>query len=228
MANGTKGFLSLINTTVGRKILAAVTGIFLVLFVLAHLGGNMTIWGGPDWINAYGEHLHRLPVLLWPARIALLGILMIHVYLGVTLALENARAGQGKYAVVRRLKATFSGRTMIWTGLFLLLFLALHIPHFSLRLMPGTIVTEDGLGRLDIYSMIVGELRRYPFAVFYFISVLVLFFHAGHGVQSLFQTLGFANDRTLPRLGLAAKILSAILFIGYASIPILVTLAILK
>lgn len=228
MANGTKGFLSTINTTVGRKILVAVTGIFLVLFVLAHLGGNMTIWGGPEWINAYGELLHRLPVLLWPARISLLVILMIHVYLGVTLALENARAGQGKYAVVRRLKTTFSGRTMIWTGLFILLFLAFHVSHFSMHLIPGTLVTRDGLGRLDIYSMIVGEFGRYPFAVLYFIAVLVLFFHASHGVQSLFQTLGLSNDRTLPKLGLAAKILSAILFIGYGSIPILATLAILK
>lgn len=228
MANGTKGFLSIINTTVGRKILVAVTGIFLVLFVMAHLGGNMTILGGPEWINAYGAHLHRLPVLLWPFRVFLLAILMTHVFLGITLALENARAGKGKYAVIRRLKTTLSGRTMIWTGLFLLLFLALHIPHFSLRLMPGILVTRDGLGRLDIYSMIVGELGRYPVAVFYFIAVLVLFFHASHGVQSLFQTLGLANDRTLPKVCLAARILSAVLFIGYASIPILVTLAILK
>lgn len=228
MESQAKGLLSIINESVGRKILVAVTGFFMVLFVVAHLAGNLTIWGGPDWINAYGHHLHRLPFLLWSLRIIMLVILGAHVFLGVILTLENWKAGHARYAVVRRQRTTFPGRTMIFTGFFLFLFLVYHVLHFSLHLAPGVLVREDGFGRLDIYSMIVDAFASRPVAAVYFAAVFVLFLHTSHGVLSLFQTLGLANDRTLPKLGFFAKFLSAVFLVGFGLIPFLASFAVLN
>ncbi len=223
MESGTKSFLSIVNESIGRKVLVAVTGFFMVLFVSAHLAGNLTIWGGPDWINAYGQHLHSLSFLLWPLRVFMLAFLGIHIFFGVLLTLENWKARAKKYAVVRRQRATFSGRTMVFSGLFLLLFLVYHVLHFSLRLTPGVLVGEDVLGRPDIYSMVVGSFGSPPVAAVYLTALVVLFLHTSHGVLSLFQTFGLANDRTLSKLSFFAKFLSTVFLVGFGLIPFFAT-----
>jgi len=212
----------MLTGSVGRKVIAAVTGLFMVLFLVAHLAGNSTIWGGPELINSYGEHMHRFPALLWPLRIAMLVMLGTHVFLGITLTLENSRARHGKYAVTRRQKTTFSGRTMIWTGLLLFLFLVYHILHFTLRLTPGVLVVSDGLGRFDVYSMIVTGFLGKAVSAVYIVAMIALFLHAGHGIRSFFQTLGLANDRTLPKFGVLARLVSTVFLLGFGLIPILV------
>jgi succinate dehydrogenase / fumarate reductase cytochrome b subunit len=152
----------------------------------------------------------------------------VHVFLAVTLTLENWKAGRGKYAVTRRQEATFSGRTMIWTGLLLLLFLVYHLSHFTLRLTPGVVVVPDDMGRTDIYSMIVAGFMDRTVSAVYIAAMITLFLHAGHGLWSLFQTLGLADDRTLPGFGLLAKVLSAVLLAGFGLIPLLVTFNVLN
>jgi succinate dehydrogenase / fumarate reductase cytochrome b subunit len=222
MAKEIKPYRTMISGSVGRKVLLALTGLFMVVFLAAHLAGNSTIWGGPDSINSYGEHLHSLQVLLWPLRAIMLLVLCTHVFLGITLTLENRRARHGKYAVIRRQKTTLSGRTMIWTGLFILLFLVYHILHFTLRLTPGTLVVPDGLGRMDVYSMIVSGFLNKTVGVVYLAAMTALFFHAGHGVGSIFQTLGIANDKTLPGFSVFGRLVSAVFLLGFGLIPILV------
>ena len=228
MESDTRGILSIMNENVGRKVLVALTGFAMVLFVAAHLAGNLTILGGPERINAYGEHLHSLPVLLWPLRLFMLAALAAHVYFGIILTLENRKAGHGGYAVVRRQRTSFSGRTMIWTGLALLLFILYHVLHFTLHLTPGVLVVEDGLGRPDIYSMILAGFRSLPVAAAYIAAVMVLFLHTSHGIGSLFQTLGLANDRTLPKLGFVAKIAASVLLLGFGMIPFMASFAVLN
>ena len=222
MAERTKSLGSMLSGVVGRKVIVALTGLFMALFLFAHLAGNSTIWGGPELINSYGEHIHSLGSLLWVLRGTMFFILSAHVFLGITLTLENRRAGHGKYAVTRRQKTTFSGRTMIWTGLLLFLFLVYHLLHFTLRLTPGVLIVPDGLGRMDIYAMIVAGFMDKAVSTVYIAAMITLFLHAGHGLWSLFQTFGVANDKTLPRFGILARLLSAVLLTGFGLIPLLV------
>jgi succinate dehydrogenase / fumarate reductase cytochrome b subunit len=214
--------MSLLTGNVGRKVLMALTGSSMVMFVIAHLAGNATIWGGPEWINSYAEHLHQFTPVLWPFRFIMLVFLSTHVLLGVILTLENRRARTGKYAVANRLKTTLSGRTMIWTGLFLLSFIVFHLLHFTFKVIPGVIVVHDGLGRLNVYSMIVAGLMDRLVSAIYILALIALFLHVSHGIQSIFQTLGMSSDRTLTKFAILARLLSVVFLLGFGSIPVFI------
>src|SRR5690242_8609728 len=103
--------MRLFSSTVGRKILMAITGQLMVLFVVVHLLGNSTIFFG--WLNAYAEHLHALPPLVWAFRLVMLTFLLVHGCYGIMITLENNAANPGAYAVNRKLKASFSSENMI-------------------------------------------------------------------------------------------------------------------
>jgi succinate dehydrogenase / fumarate reductase cytochrome b subunit len=223
-----KGSMSLLTGNVGRKLLMALTGFFMVMFVIAHLAGNTTIWGGPEWINSYSEHLHQLPLILWPFRFLMLIVLITHILLGVILTLENWTAKKEKYAVTRRLKATISSRTMIWTGLVLLSFIVFHLLHFTFKRIPGVIEVQDGLGRLDVYSMIIAGLMDRLISAIYILAMMALTLHVGHGIQSIFQTFGVSSDHTLPNLTILARSLSVVFLLGFGSIPVLIIANILN
>ena len=98
--------MSLLTSSVGRKVLMAVSGFFLLSFVIAHLVGNSTIFVGSGWINAYAEHLKELGPFVWVFRSFMLLMVGIHIGFGVILTLENWGANPGKYAVSKRLKIT--------------------------------------------------------------------------------------------------------------------------
>src|SRR5213594_691697 len=101
-----RGFLSAFcHSSVGRKIIVAVTGVILILFVVGHLLGNLQIFLGPEWINAYSQHLRDLGPLLWLIRIVLLITVILHIYFTVLLAIENRRARPGPYIKRQYVKA---------------------------------------------------------------------------------------------------------------------------
>ncbi|UCF30587.1 MAG: succinate dehydrogenase cytochrome b subunit [bacterium] len=214
--------MSVLKSAVGRKVIMAVTGFFMVFFVLMHLLGNSTIFIGPEWINSYAEHLHDLPVVVWPFRGFMFVMLCLHVFFGITLTLENWGANPGKYAVSKKLKTTFAGKTMIWTGLLLLAFILFHLLHFTLKVVPEVPQVLDELGRFDVYTMMVAGLLNRVVAGIYIAAMIVLFLHTSHGIQSIFQTIGLNNERTLPKYNLAAKFLSAVFLIGFSAIPVLI------
>ena len=220
--------MSLLTSNVGRKVLMAVSGFFLLVFAIAHLAGNSTIWAGPDWINAYAEHLHELPLVVWPFRAFMLAMLCVHVFFGAILTLENWGANPGKYAVNRKQKTTFASKTMIWTGILLLAFIVFHLLHFTIKALPGVVAVLDGEGRLDVYSMMVAGLLNRVYAGIYIVSMVVLFLHTSHGIQSFLQTLGLSNDRTLPRFTAAAKVIAGVFLVGFAAIPVFILANILN
>jgi succinate dehydrogenase / fumarate reductase cytochrome b subunit len=220
-----------IKSTVGKKILMAVTGVMLFSFVLIHLAGNSTIFMG--LINAYGEHLHALPALVWAFRAVMFTIFVIHVYFGIVLTLENNAARPQAYEVKKSLRATFASRNMIWTGALIALFLVYHILHFTLHvanpeLGAGVAGNIDKLGRPDVFKMIVLSFKQIPISVVYIAAMIVLALHLTHGVQSIFQTLGINSDESLPIFEKLSTIASVVIFIGYASIPIVIMIGILN
>src|ERR1700690_102405 len=100
--------MQFLSSSVGRKIVMAITGLMLLAFLLIHLLGNSLIYVG--WINAYGEKLHSLPPVVWAFRLVMLCVFALHIYFGVTLALENNAVRPAPYAVKKNLRAAFSGK----------------------------------------------------------------------------------------------------------------------
>src|SRR5512141_2600662 len=118
--------MQLFTSTVWKKILVAISVQLMVLFVTAHLLGISSIFI-PGGINAYAEHLHALPPLVWAFRLVMLVLLAVHVIYGINLTMENSAATPQKYAVKKQLKASFSSENMIWTGILVGIFILGHL-----------------------------------------------------------------------------------------------------
>jgi len=219
--------MRLFSDSIGRKAVVAVTGLCMVLFVVVHLLGNSTIFAGPDGINAYAEKLHGLGPFVWAFRLVMLVLLALHVIFAVLLTLENRDANPGKYAVKKMLKASFAGETMIWTGLLLLAFLIYHLLQFTVRITPDIVLGTDAKNRVDVFTMVFSSFRITPIALVYVAAMVTLFLHLSHGIQSIFQTIGLNNDKTMPQFGMLGKLLSALFLVGYSAIPVLILAGIL-
>ena len=219
--------MRLFSDSIGRKAVVAVTGLFMVLFVVVHLLGNSTIFAGPDGINAYAEKLRGLGPFVLVFRIFMAAMLCLHVIFAVLLTLENRAANPGKYAVKKMLKATFAGETMIWTGLLLLAFIVYHLLQFTLHITPDVVLGNDAKNRVDVFTMVFSSLRITPIALVYVAAMVTLFLHLSHGIQSIFQTLGLNNEKTMPQFGMLGKLLSALFLVGYSAIPVLILAGIL-
>ena len=218
--------MRLFSDSIGRKAVMAVTGLLMVLFLVGHLLGNMTIFKGAEGINAYAFHLHELPPLVWGNRIVMGLAVILHVILAIQVTLENWAAKPDKYQVVRSKMATFASKNMIWTGLAIGAFLVYHLIQFTFR--PGVTLGTDAAGRLDVFSMVAGAFAMVVIAAIYVVAMLAVFFHLTHGIQSLFQTSGLTNAIMLPRYGIVGKLLSAVFLIGFASIPVVLFLHLLN
>ncbi len=214
--------MQILSNTVGRKLLMAFSGLFLVLFVILHLLGNSSIFFGQSAINAYSEKLHSLGPLVWAFRAFMLAMLAIHVVFGLLLTLENWAANPEKYAVSRKVKANFSSETMIWTGALLFAFLVYHLLQFTFRVTPDIIPAAVAKRPGDVYSMVVSSLGHKAISLVYIGAMVVLFLHLKHGIQSFFQSLGANNERTLPRFTTLGAVLSALFLLGYCAIPVLI------
>lgn len=138
---------SFLQSTIGRKLLMALTGFVLVLFVMGHMLGNLQIFLGAEAINAYAYKLHNLlpAPALWLVRFVLLICISIHVWAAITLTLDNRRARPHKYQKKQTIQATYSSRTMRMSGVILLAFIFFHIAHFTMRSVPGMEYEEPGV-----------------------------------------------------------------------------------
>jgi len=214
-----------LSSSIIRKWIVAISGILLVLFVIGHMLGNLTFYGGPDWINAYAEHLQGLGIFLWVIRLALLAIVVIHITFTILLWHENRRAKPAKYAVQAKLETTLYARSMRLTGLTVLAFIIFHIADLTWQgLHPETRGWVDLQGRHDVYRMMVAVFSNPLVSGFYILAVGLLAMHLSHGIASLFQTLGLTSLTMRPRYEFAARVIGWALFLGFASIPLSVLL----
>lgn len=218
------------TSTVGRKILMAVTGQILVFFILFHIVGNSTIFFHK--LNAYVVGLHNLPLLVWGGRLVLIVAFSLHIYYGTVLKLENYAAKPQAYALSRYRQATFSGRYQIWTGVVVLAFLVYHLLQFTLLLLIDPAIAPpshlDALGRPDVFTMVVRSFQELGISLAYFIALAALMLHLLHGIQSSFQTWGLTSETTLPVIERSGTAASIILFLWYIAIPGVIVLGILK
>lgn len=219
-----------LKSTVGRKIIMGVSGISMVGFVVVHLLGNTSIFAGPDGINAYAMKLHEFGPLVWIFRLFMLILFSLHVFYGIQLALENYRAKPKGYAVGGSLRATFAGKTMIWTGLLIGVFLIYHLLHFTFQVIsPGTAAARnvDAAGRPDVFHMVVIGFQGALAVSVYICAMIALALHLTHGIQSFFQTLGMNNDRTLPVIAKSGTVAAVIIVLGYIAIPLIILVGII-
>lgn len=215
------------QSSVGRKIVMAITGALMVLFVIAHMLGNLTIFA--SFINAYAEHLHALPVLVWIYRVIMGAAVILHITFGIQLTLENRAAKPQRNTLTKYRSVTFAGETMIWSGLLLLGFIIYHLLHFTVRITnPGISNFVDALGRPDVYRMVVLSFQHGIITFTYAAAMIFLFLHLSHGIQSFVQTIGWNNDRTLPIVRRTGVVISVILLIGFVAIPFTVIVGILR
>jgi succinate dehydrogenase / fumarate reductase cytochrome b subunit len=205
----------------------AVTGFFMLFFVAVHLLGNSSIFLGPGALNTYAEKLHSLGPLVWIFRGFMFLMLAVHVFFGILLTLENSAANPSKYAISRKLKATFASENMIWTGVLLLCFLVYHLLQFTVRVTPDILPDAVANRPGDVYKMVLGSFGITWISLFYVAAMATLFLHLSHGIQSLFQSVGCSNDKTLPKVTMVGKLISALFLVGYSAIPVLILAGIL-
>jgi succinate dehydrogenase / fumarate reductase cytochrome b subunit len=220
--------MRLFSDSIGRKVVMAITGLLMVLFVVGHLLGNLTIFGGQDGINAYAAKLHEIAPLVWGTRIVMGVAVLLHLYIAIQITMENSAAKPDKYAVTNSLRATFASKTMIWTGVVIGAFVAYHLLQFTFRVTPNLVLQLDALDRFDVYTMVVASLSSAVTSVLYVVAMIALFLHLSHGIQSVFQTLGWSNAVLLPRYAVAGKVVSGIFLVGLGSIPVVILVGFLS
>lgn len=226
-----RGFISdFCHSSVGRKMIVAGTGVILILFVIGHLLGNLQIFLGPDWINAYSQHLRDLGPLLWLIRVFLLITVILHIYFTILLAIENRRARPEPYIDRQYVRASWASRHMVVSGLVVLAFIIFHLLHFTARKFNPqfSLLKLDSLNRYDVYSMMVYGFQNVYVSSFYIVGLFLLTLHLTHGSSSFFQSLGLNNQRLTPRLAIGGRMFAWLLFIGYTSIPVAVLLGFIK
>ena len=239
---------SLFTSSIGRKILMAVTGVILIGFVIGHLVGNLQVFQDPDHLNGYAAFLHHLGPLLWVARLSLLVAVVLHIWAATVLTLENHAAREVKYGVKHTIQATLSSRLMRWTGVVVLAFLLYHLAHFTLGLaqvstfkenlphyimageyrVAGFPVVHAGEDVLDVRTMVILGFQNPVVALFYLVAVGLLSLHLLHGFDSLFQTLGWRSAKWAGALRTLSIMFCAAYFFFNATIPGSVLLGRLK
>jgi len=143
-------FVGYVRSSVGAKQIMALTGLGLVLFALVHMLGHLGMFSGRDAYNSYAHMLQNLGALKWLARAGLLGIVVVHIIVGLSLARANAAARPQKYTMQRYRRTSFAARTMALTGLVVLAFLVYHLMHFTFGIIqPDAFHHLDDKGRYD-------------------------------------------------------------------------------
>jgi succinate dehydrogenase / fumarate reductase cytochrome b subunit len=200
----------LLDSTIGKKAVMAVTGIILVGFVVGHMVGNLQLFlpahGGEPALDEYGRFLRSFlhGGGLWVARAVLLGSVIAHIWAAVTLTQRNGAARPVAYRNLGHSASTLSSRTMIVSGLVVFLFIVYHLLHFTL----GSVHPAFHEGK--VFHNVVTGFQVPWVSAFYILAMLALAPHLRHGIWSLFQTLGLSHpryDRLRPQLALAITLL---------------------
>jgi succinate dehydrogenase / fumarate reductase cytochrome b subunit len=206
------------NTTLGKKAVMAVSGIILAGFVLGHLVGNLQIFLGPDQFNGYARTLRHLPEIVWPTRVTLLIMVILHIWSSLQLAVTKSEARPEKYVKRRSAGSSYASRTMYMSGPILAAFVIYHLMQFTFG-VGGTPYHE-----FDAYGNVIQGFRVPAVSIFYIIAMALLCLHLRHGLWSVFQTLGFYHPRHTPKIRRLASLVSLFVFFGFISIPVAVML----
>jgi len=220
----------IVESSLSKKYIMAVTGFILFLFVIGHLVGNLQVFLGPEAINRYGHFLQSNLELVWPARIGLLVMVGLHIWSAARLSIENRAARPVGYATYQPIGSTYASRTMLMSGLIVLAFIIYHLLHFTVQTqyINGTgqnfTTFVDPEKRHDIFKMMVVGFNNGWVSAFYIVGMALLCLHLSHGLSSMFQSIGWKGDAYRPVLDKGARALAVLIFLGYTSIPVAILL----
>jgi len=207
--------MQFLSSSIGKKLMMAITGFCFCGFLLVHLAGNLTLYGGQAMFNAYVEHLHSLGPLIPLAELGLLALALVHVLTGLSLFLDNRKARPVRYHVSKCAGGrTLASATMPYTGLLLLAFIVLHLLTF--RFVDKTTIGD--------YQIITATFSQTTFAGIYILAMIVAAIHVSHGFWSLFQTLGLNHPKYMPAIKNAGIVLSLLIGMGFGFIPVYIAL----
>lgn len=203
-------------STLGRKVVMAVTGVVLFGFVVGHMAGNLLLYMGPEALNAYAVKLRAVPAALWAARAILLISVLLHIWAAVSLTRSNKTARPKGYAQRDDRAATYASRTMIWSGPLLALFIIYHLLHFTF----GNAHPDFVHG--DVYRNVVLGFRSPLVSGFYIVAMLALGLHLYHGVYSATQSVGLNHPQINDYRRRFAATFTAIIVVANISFPLAV------
>lgn len=209
------------KSSIGKKWIVGISGALLVLFILAHLAGNLTIYIGEhgEGINVYAQTLHASPLVLWGARGGLLLVFLVHIFTTLSLVIENRRARPQRYAVKTHVQSTIFVRTMALSGLVVLSFIIFHVLQFAAGFNPYSHLI-DIEGRHDVAAMIILSFLSPWVSGFYLLSLLLLGMHLSHGISSIFQTFGLNGRKSASCIKRGAVLVAWVLMACFATIPV--------
>jgi len=205
------GFLRTLFSSIAKKQMMALTGLSFCAFLAVHLFGNLTIYGGEQSFNAYSDRLHSLGVLINVTEIGLLLMALLHISLAGLLYIENWQSRPVRYVMKKNAGGrTISSTLMPYTGLYLLVFVILHLItfHFADR------------GGQGIFQLVARVFSSPGYVIFYVFSMIVAAFHVKHGFWSAFQTLGGNHPKYMPLIRAISLIFSLCVAAGFGFIPI--------
>ncbi len=215
------------SSSIGKKLVVALTGLFLLLFLAGHLVGNLVVFMGPEAFNAYAYFLHHMGhgAGIWVFRIVMLVMLAAHIIATIALTRQN-KAARKSYEFKNTIQASTSSRYMILTGLTILVFFIYHILHFTVRAgneydNPALYTyLLDGKEVHNAWKMVIDGFSVWYVSLFYIIAMTFLASHLVHGFQSVFQTLGLRSQKSAPALQQISIAYALFIWLGFVSIPI--------
>jgi len=216
-------FIATFTSSIGKKLVMAITGLSFSLFLVLHLVGNFFYYGGGPAFEGYSAQLHEHPALLRLAEGGLILFALLHILFGAFLYFQNLAARPQGYVMkksVIRKKApggqTVSSRLQAYTGLYILVFVIIHLFAF-------TFVDRNAVGGL--YRMVTTAFQNPFYAAFYVFSVIVVGFHINHGFWSAFQTIGANHPKYMPAIKMISVLYALIIGVCFSSIPVFIYLS---
>lgn len=211
-----------LSSQVGRKIMTGITGIGLMLFLIGHLGGNLTIFGTADAFNIYTKTLMDLGPLLYVIEAGLAFFFLYHTFLGVSIWWTRRKARPEGYDTYKTRGGashqSLASRSMIFSGSIIFIFLVLHIIHFKFGADYTTMI--DGEQARDLRRLVIDEFQKTWVVVGYVFVLALVILHLSHGFWSAFTSLGMKHGETSKKVQLAAYAFGIILMLGFIFIPL--------
>jgi succinate dehydrogenase / fumarate reductase cytochrome b subunit len=224
--------LTLYRSTIGKKIIMAVTGLVLVAFVIVHMAGNLQQFLGSARMNAYAAFLKSTGELLWLVRIGLIVATALHVLMAWQLTQIRRAARPIDYVRREPQVSTLASRTMRWGGVLLLIFIVFHILHFTTGTVFPIASRPDAryptFSHTDVYGNVVSAFRNPWVVLFYVVAMLFLLLHLFHGAWSSVRTLGLSKPSRDPLHRRISTAIAVIVWLGFTAVPVAVFLGMIR
>lgn len=213
------------TSSLGKKLMMSLAGIFLVTFLLVHMGLNLLVILFEDHM-VYNKAAHFMSsnILIKIVEILLFGGLLLHIIYALILQIQNWIARPKRYNKTNYSNTSFFSKFMIHTAMITLVFLIIHLMDFYIKAKFGhaSEIMVDGVAYHDFANEIIAKFKELPFVIFYIAAFIFLGFHLAHGFQSAFKTLGLDNKKYTPAIQFLAMVYTIVVVAGYSIIPIII------